>query len=210
MSSVCVFWWNQYYIFGHSKALDHTGTKEALIALAENDTLGVSCPVTLDCPLTFSCPDNVLESFHTPATDRLLNYDSYHVIAAVQFLKDRQNPVRLPEAVPAGMSQLSHLPDNDNQLYPPDDWLNSIVELSDNEDYHDLRRVLSRHYNELSEAFNNSRMKETLEEEFKVIMNEYIVKARGSAAIPSTSQGTRVSMLPASSNQRKTHGTKHY
>jgi len=150
-------------------------------------------------------------SSYTPATDRLLNYDSYDAIAAVQLLKDRTNPVRLPEAVPVGMSQLSHLPDdNDQDMYPNDDWLNSIEELSDDEDYRDSRRVLSRHYNELSEAFNNSKMKETLEEEFKVIMNQYIVKARGSAAIPSTSQGTRVSMLPASSNRRKTHGTKHY
>jgi hypothetical protein len=210
LSSVRVFWWNQYYMFGLSKAMDHSRTKEALIALADNDTLGVACPLNLVCPLAYSCPDQVLESFHTPATDRLLNYDSYDAIAATQLLRDRLNPVQLPDSIPAGMSQLSHLPDDDNELYPADDWLNSIEELTDDEDYRDSRRVLSRHYNELSEAFNNSRRKEALEEEFKVVMNEFTVKARGSAAIPSTSQGTRVSMLPASSRKRKTHGTKHY
>ena len=210
LSSVRVFWWNQYYMFGLSKAMDHSRTKEALIALADNDTLGVACPLNLVCPLVYSCPDQVLESFHTPATDRLLNYDSYDAIAATQLLRDRLNPVQLPDSIPAGMSQLSHLPDDDNELYPADDWLNSIEELTDDEDYRDSRRVLSRHYNELSEAFNNSRRKEALEEEFKVVMNEFTVKARGSAAIPSTSQGTRVSMLPASSRKRKTHGTKHY
>ena len=76
--------------------------------------------------------------------------------------------------------------------------MNSIEELSDNKGYRDSRRVLSQHYNELSEAFNNSKMKETLETEFKVIMNEYIVKAGGSAAIPSTSQCSSF------------HGTKHF
>ena len=80
-------------MFGLSKVKDHTRTKEALIALADNDTLGASCPVTLDCPLTFSCPKKVLESFHTPATDCLLNYDSYDAIEAIHLLKDRQNPV---------------------------------------------------------------------------------------------------------------------
>ena len=97
-----------------------------------------------------------------------------------------------------------------DDVYPDNAWFHSIKDLSNNKDYRDSRRVLSRHYNELSEAFNNSKMKETLETEFKVIMNEYIVKARGMAAIPSTSQGTQVSMMPASSKRRKTHGTKHY
>jgi hypothetical protein len=197
-------------LFGLSKAKDHSRTKEALVALADNDTLGLACPESLDSPPTYSCPEHVIESFHTPATDCLLNYESYEAISAIQLMKDRSNPVQLPNAVPAGMSQMSHLPPDENNGYPDHDWTNSIEELTDDEDYHDSRRVLSRHYNELSEAFINSRMKETLETEFKVIMNEYIVKARGTAAIPSTSQGNRVSMLPASSKRRKTHGTKHY
>ena len=67
-------------MFGLSKANDHIRTKEALMALAENDTLGVACPITLDSPLTYSCPEHVLESFHTPATDHLLNYESYDAI----------------------------------------------------------------------------------------------------------------------------------
>jgi hypothetical protein len=197
-------------LFGLSKAKDHFRIKEVLKSLADSDTLGLVCPESLDSPPTYSCPEHVIESFHTPATDRLLNYDSYEAISAIQLMKDRTNPVQLSNAVPAGMSQLSHLPTDDNNEYPDHDWTNSIEELSDDEDYRDSRRVLSRHYNELSEAFNNSKMKETLETEFKTIMNEYIVKARGTAAVPSTSQGNRVSMLPASSKRRKTHGTNHY
>jgi hypothetical protein len=53
----------------------------------------------------------------------------------------------------------------------------------------DSRKVLSRHYNELSEAFNNSIEKESLEVEFKENMNDFVVRAGGTVAIPSTSQG---------------------
>jgi hypothetical protein len=60
--------------------------------------------------------------------------------------------------------------------------------LSSTKDYRDSRNVLSRHYNELSEAFNNSKEKESLEVKFKKIMNDFIVRARGTAAIPSSSQ----------------------
>jgi tryptophan synthase beta subunit len=84
-----------------------------------------------------------------------------------------------------------------------------MEEVSDTEDYRDSRRVLSRHYNELSEAFNNSDEKDTLEEEFKEIMNQYIGRARGTALIPSSLKGHRISMTPASSRKRKTHGTQH-
>jgi hypothetical protein len=85
-----------------------------------------------------------------------------------------------------------------------------MEELSEDEDYRDSRKVLSRHYNELSEAFNNSKMKEDLANELVTVVNEFIVRARGMAANPSTSKGNRISMLPASSKRRKTHGTKHY
>ncbi len=125
-------------------------------------------------------------------------------MGAVQLLHARNNPLRLPEAVPAGLSQVSYLPSQD------DNWSQTMEELSNTKDYREYRNVLSRHYNKLSEAFNNSKEKESFEVEFKKIMNDFIVRARGTAAIPSTSQGNHISMLPASSKQRKTHGTKHY
>jgi hypothetical protein len=84
-----------------------------------------------------------------------------------------------------------------------------MEEFSDTDDYGDSRKVLSRHYNELSEAFNNSKEKETLESEFKIVMNQFTVRARGSAALSSSLVGQRVSMLPASSRKRKTHGVKY-
>ena len=207
LSAVRVFWWNQYYLYGLSNKKDHQKTKQALMALAEDDTKGLPCPGRLDCPPSFSCPEHIFESFYKPATDRLLNYKSYDAIGALQAMRDRNNHRLFNDDVPAGMSQVSFLPgldDDDNN------WSHAMEELSDTEDYRDSRRVLSRHYNELSEAFNNSKAKESLEVEFKTIMNDFIVRARGSAAVPSTSKGNRVSMLPASSKRRKTHGTNHY
>jgi hypothetical protein len=125
-------------------------------------------------------------------------------MGAIQLLHNRNNLLHHPEAVPAGLSQVSYLPCQE------DNWGHTMEELSDTEDYRDSRKVLSRHYNELPEAFNNSKEKESLEVEVKKIMNDFIVRARGTAAIPSTSQGNCISMLPASSKQRKTHGTKNY
>jgi hypothetical protein len=60
------------------------------------------------------------------------------------------------------------------------------------------------------EAFNNSKEKKgTLEAEFKKIMNDYTVRACEMAAVISSSKGHQISMLPASSKKRKTHGTQH-
>jgi hypothetical protein len=207
LTSIRIFWWNQYYLYGLSHSKDHQKSKQALIALAEKDTLGLPCPGRLDTPHTYACPEHVLAAYYKPATDRLLNYNSYEAIAATQKTRDRNNPNRLPqESVPAGLSQMSHLPDIESD---GENWDHPMEELSDTEDYSHSRKVLSRHYNELSEAFNNSKAKETLEAEFMRVMNDFTVRARGSASVVSTSVGHRVSMLPASSKRRKTHGS-HY
>jgi hypothetical protein len=108
------------------------------------------------------------------------------------------------------LSQLNFLPDQDESEFDANEWSNPMEELSDTEDYRDSRQVLSRHYNELSEAFNNSKEKESSEDEFKKIMNDYIVRARTTAALPSSCKGQCISMLPASSKRKKTHGTQHY
>jgi hypothetical protein len=50
-----------------------------------------------------------------------------------------------------------------------------MEEMSDTEDYWDARKVLSHHYNELSEAFNNSTERDNLEAGFMKLMNNYIV-----------------------------------
>jgi hypothetical protein len=39
-------------------------------------------------------------------TDCILNYNSYDAMEAIQLMKDRNNPLRLLETVPAGLSQL--------------------------------------------------------------------------------------------------------
>jgi hypothetical protein len=210
LTSIRIFWWNQYYLYGLSIKKDHQKSKEAMIALAANDTSGLPCPGRLDCPPSFSCPEHVFNSFERPATDRLLNYTSYDAMGALQLMHDRNNALRLRETVPAGLSQISHIPDEDIYTTGGDDWDHPMEEFSDmDDDYRDSRKVLSRHYNELSEAFNNSKEKESLETEFKILMNQFIVRARGTAAVSSSAVGQRVSMLPASSRKRQTHGTNY-
>jgi hypothetical protein len=67
-----------------------------------------------------------------------------------------------------------------------------------------------RHYNELSEAFTNSKEKETLELELMKVMNDFIVHARAAIAVAASSKGHCISMLPPGSKRRKTHEKKHY
>jgi hypothetical protein len=211
LSSVRIFWWNQYYLYGLSKRPDHQKSKEALIALSKNDTLGLPCPDGITCPTDCVCPTEVFDAFYTPATHRLLNYTGPEASAAVQQMKDRNNAYRFPDPVPAGLSQVSHLQsDSDNEEF--EEWNHGLEELSDTEEYQDSRKVLSRHYNELSEAFTNARDKESLEDEFMKVMNDFIVRARGTAAVSPSKKGKgkRVSMLPPSSQRKTTHGTKHY
>jgi hypothetical protein len=132
------------------------------------------------------------------------------VIGAVMSMHDRNNPNRFPESVTVGLSQLSNLPSQVYNDSDGEDWCQAMEELSDMEDYQESRKVLSRHYNELSEAFNNSKEEETLESEFMKVMNDSIVCARGSVAVAASLKGRRISMLPPGSKRRKTHGTKHY
>jgi hypothetical protein len=214
LSSIRVFWWNKYYHYGMSRVCDHKLTKQAMLALANDDTRGLPCPGRLDDPWrSYFCPERVIQKFYTPATNRLLNYDCVDAMTALQSIKDRNNPNRFQEMVPAGFSQRSHVRDEDEDDVEDiqlGDWSYPLEELSDTEEYRESRAVFSRHYNEMSEAITNSKEKEALEKEFMAVMNALTVRARGSAAAPPSSQGHRVSMLPVSSKRRKTHGTAHY
>jgi hypothetical protein len=94
------------------------------------------------------------------------------------------------------------------------DWLIDIEDLLDTEDYGHSRKVLSRHYDDVTEAIHNSNAKEEFENELKQILNTMTVRARAHAIIPSSSKdqsskGNPLSMIPASSKRQKTHGTKH-
>jgi hypothetical protein len=103
-----------------------------LIALAEDDTPRLPCPGWLDSPATFSCPEHVLAAYYKPATDCLLNYNSYEAIAATQKTHDKNNPNRLPqESVPAGLSQMSHLPSENDIELDSDNWDHPMEELLD-------------------------------------------------------------------------------
>jgi hypothetical protein len=196
-----------------SEKEDHQKIRVALLVLADNDTQGLPCPTNLNKPIDFPCPDSVIALFHLPATDRLLNYDSSTATHAAQSMGDRNNSHQLMQQVPAGLSQLSHLPSQENG--GDDDWNFGIEELSNTEDYGHFRKVLSRHYNDVTEAIHNSNAKEAFENELQFFLNTMTVKVRVHAIIPSSSKapsskGKRLSMIPASSKRRKTHGTKHY
>jgi hypothetical protein len=91
-----------------------------------HETEGLPCPAQLDNnPSSYNCPEHVFEAFYTPASNRLLNYDSYSAITALQLMKDRNNPSRFEHPVPAGSSQLSHLPGQEGD----DDWNFPMEEL---------------------------------------------------------------------------------
>jgi hypothetical protein len=157
-------------------------------------------------PSSFSVPDHVFQAFHRPATERLLNYAGTTAQEAVQRMQDRNNPNRLQEAVPPGYSQISHLPSQDGDS---PDWNYPVEELSDTEDYSHTRKVVSRHYNEATEAIHNSLEKQKLEAELKECLNEFTVRARALTTVASSAKGNRISMTPANSKRRKTHGTQY-
>ena len=118
--------------------------------MADNDTQGLPCPTNFDRPSVFPCPESVFAKFHLPATDRLLNYDSSIATHAAQSMRAKNNPHRLMQQVPAGLSQLSHLPSQESG--DDAEWHYGIEEVSDTEDYGHSRKVLSRHYNDPSSS----------------------------------------------------------
>jgi hypothetical protein len=99
--------------------VEETGPSEDKVRFASSgkqDTEGVAFhPSTLDDPSSFSVPSHVFKAFHRPATERLLNYGGSTAKEAVQRMQDRNNPNRLQEAVPPGLSQISHLPSEDGE-----------------------------------------------------------------------------------------------
>ena len=52
-------------------------------------------------------------------------------------------------------------------------------------------------------------MKSELEKELMIVFNKLAAKARGVYDLNMFQKGCRISMLPANSKRRKTHGTKH-
>jgi hypothetical protein len=129
LSSIRVFWWNQYYLYGMSEKEDHQKIRGAFLALADNNTQGLPCSKKLD--------------------------------KSAESIRDRNNPHQQMQQVPAGLSQLSHLPSQQNR--DDDDWNFGIEDLSDTEDYGHSRKFFSRHYNDVTEAIHNSNANEALE-----------------------------------------------
>jgi hypothetical protein len=53
------------------------------------------------------------------------------------------------QEVPAGLSQLGHLPIEENSDHNTQEWNFDVDELSDTEDCSHFRKVLSCHYNDV-------------------------------------------------------------
>jgi hypothetical protein len=64
LSSVRVFWWNEYYLYGKSNKKDHKKSKQALMALASNNTPGLPVQERLIVQPHFHAP----KSFSNPIT----------------------------------------------------------------------------------------------------------------------------------------------
>jgi hypothetical protein len=80
------------------------------------------------------------------------------------------------QQVPAGLSQLSHLPSQESG--DDAEWYYGIEEVSDTEDYGHSRKVLSQYYNDVTEAIHNSNAKEEFEQEVKEFLNQITVRAQ--------------------------------
>jgi hypothetical protein len=81
LSSIRVFWWNIFYLYGMLKKTDHQTIKTDLVALTDNDTERVAFPSStlddpnLDDPSSFPVPYHVFKAFRQPAATKcLLNY----------------------------------------------------------------------------------------------------------------------------------------
>ena len=201
-SAISVFWWNDYYYYGLSIEKKHEVVKDELLKLAANDTPGVLCPDLpefIENSWVATLANNL---FCKPARARLLNYSKNNATLAIRNTKDLINPNRFLSPAPAGLSQLSRLPDEDIE----EDLLSNCDFLEDDFDVSTThtRFNVSREFNEAAEAVNNSHDKIGLEMIFKGKLREIVILARQT---PETTVGEQISMLPSNNKRRRTHGT---
>ena len=137
-----------------------------------------------------SCQSKIVKFFKNDAT------------LAIKTTKDLINPNRFLSPAPAGLSQLSRLPDEDIE----EDLLSNCDFLEDDFDVGTThtRFNVSREFNEAAEAVNNSHDKIGLEIILKGKLREVILLARQTMETP---VGERISMLPSNNKRRITHGT---
>ena len=206
LSSIQVFWRLEYYLYGMSTDNRHAEIKKTLMALAKNDTTGVHCPV-LPSQNDYNVPDHVLQVLHSPAECRVLNYRDELSAQALRELQDRQNHVGMDgsSGVPPGLSQTSYFGEDGEGLA---DFITNTTEFDNNDKFH-TSEVLKCAFYDTAEAINNSSSKSELEENLLQVFNEFMAKARGNCDANTFQGGHRISMLPANSKRKKTHGTKH-
>jgi hypothetical protein len=90
----------------------------------------------------------------------MLSYDCSKPVIALQLMIHRKNPNLIQEAVPAGLSQASHLPtQEENDSYGGDwdgEWNHLLEDFFEDEDYDHTRNIsLIREWNESTEAIGN-------------------------------------------------------
>ena len=142
----------------------------------------------------------MLKKFALPPAYRVLNYSPEDTTKALRKTKDRDNPHLIDLQAPLGLSQVSRLPDDDVSSD-----LTSNCELLEDFDEVSLhtRHAVSREYNEVTKAINNSDYKLQLEELFKETMRNLIFQARKGVL---DTPRIRVSMILPNCKRRKTHG----
>jgi len=205
LSSVQVFWRQEYYLYGMSEDPKHRSVQETLSSLVMNDTTGVPCPA-LPVLSEYVVPDYVLKLLHSPAECRVLNYNDTLSAAALQSLKDRRTRVVDDNNVPVGLSQASYFDEGQN-----DDAVNFIM---NTDEFDDIERdhssqILKNAFYDAAEAINNSNSKAQFEQFFLKFMNNITRDARADCDANVIKRGRRVSSHPSNSKRRKTHGTKH-
>ena len=210
LTSVKVFWRIEYYLFGMSVSPMHSDIRKTLFTLSRNDTTGVACPDLQPLP-SFDVPDFVVQLFHSPAECRVLNYNDVLSTSSLRNLQDKFNRERFGDlgTVPVGLSQLSQLADDS---CGGDDTFGFAMATDDNDDANPdntSSSVLSSMFYQMAESINNSNSKERYENEAVAFFNDMIAKAGGDCDANKKRRGKRISMFPANSRRKKTHGTKH-
>ena len=145
---------------------------------------------------------------HSPAECRVLNYKDDLSASALRQLQDRSNHAVLGESsiVPAGLSQTSYFDEDGHSGLA--DFITNTDEFDQDDKYHSSALLKNAFY-DAAEAINNSDSKEKLERELMKVLNKFSTVARGDCEANKKKGGRRMSMFPANSKRKKTHGTKH-
>ena len=216
LTSVIVFWRQEYYLYGMSSNPLYFPIQKTLWSLSRNDTTGVPCPVLPEQD-KYEVPEYILELLGSPAECRVLNYTDSLSSVSLRELMDRRNANRMLDNadVPMGLSQTSHFDDDVNVTFGEydDDGAFGYVMNQDGipkpGDQASTKEILSSAFYDAVEAIHNSNSKGKYEQELLAVFHELQMRANADCDANKKRAGKRISMFPPNSKRKKTHGTKH-